>query len=46
MNGAVEGGVKPEGAWTAEQTVSYMLEKLDAGHFVRSSIFLCRPPWV
>jgi hypothetical protein len=26
---------KAAGAWTAEQTVSFMLDRLAAGHFVR-----------
>ena len=30
---AAAGGPKPEGAWTAEQTVEFMLESLDRGDF-------------
>lgn len=34
MTGAKNGGDKPAGAWTAEQTVEYMVEKVfDEGDF-------------
>jgi hypothetical protein len=30
---AANGGPKPDGAWTAEQTVDFMLESLERGDF-------------
>lgn len=36
-NGGDMSREKPSGAWSAEQTIAFMLDRLAAGHFVRRS---------